>query len=318
MPNLLKRILFYKIGKFEINYAKLNPRNFKWISFSSGFKKFLRRLAFFIIFLGALLVVKEEISFQLGLGYYADDGGYEDPAAEEPASTCNVFGIELRGSLVTYISPDNLDAEGNPIYDESSSENIVLAIERADKDKAVKAIILEIDSYGGMPVAAEEVAQALKRSTKPTVALVRSGAASAAYWAATGANIIFASTLSDIGSIGATFSYVDSSKKDAKEGLTYNSLSTGEFKDSGDTSKPLTAAERELIMRDLNLIADQFIEVVAANRQLDINRVRELADGSSLPGKLALENGLIDRIGGMAEAKDYLKEKIGEDVELCW
>lgn len=317
MPNLLKKILFFKICKYEINYSKFNPKNFKWISFSSSFKRFFRGFAFFIIFLGAVLVVKEEISYQFDLGYYSDDY-LEETVTEESEDTCNVFGIELHGNLATYITPDSLDKDGNLIYDESASEDIVLAIEGANKDRDIKAIILEVDSYGGLPVAAEEIAQALKSSTKPTVALVRSGATSAAYWASTGANIIFASALSDIGSIGATFSYVDSSKKDAQDGLTYNSLSTGEFKDYGDPNKPLTEAERKLIMRDLNLINDNFIKVVAINRNLDINKVRELADGSSMPGELALEEGLIDRIGGMAEVKTYLKERIGEDVEVCW
>jgi len=37
-----------------------------------------------------------------------------------------------------------------------------------------------------------------------------------------------------------------------------------------------------------------------------------------MPGQMALENGLIDRIGGMYEVEEYVKEKIGEEVEICW
>ena len=43
-----------------------------------------------------------------------------------------------------------------------------------------------------------------------------------------------------------------------------------------------------------------------------------MADGSTMLGQMALENGLIDRIGSFKEAKEYIKEKIGEEVEVCW
>ena len=54
------------------------------------------------------------------------------------------------------------------------------------------------------------------------------------------------------------------------------------------------------------------------NRGLDIEKVRKLADGSTMLGEMALQNGLIDQIGAMPEVKEYLKEKIGEDIEVCW
>ena len=61
-----------------------------------------------------------------------------------------------------------------------------------------------------------------------------------------------------------------------------------------------------------------FIKSVAVNRKLDVVKVRKLADGSSMPGEMALQNGLIDKIGGIYEIFDYLKEKIGEEVAICW
>ena len=318
MSNLFKKIMLFKICKKEINYSIFKPWKWKWPSF----KKIISGFAILIIFLGALITVKDEIEYQFGLGVYSDSSGYSEEVSgdttQETKTTCNVAGIELHGNVVTYISPEDIDKDGNQVYDETASENIVLAIEAADKNETTKAIILEIDSYGGSAVGAEEIANALKRTTKPTVALVRSAAVSAAYWSSTGANIIFASNLSDIGSIGVTMSYLDESKQNIEDGLTYNSLSTGKFKDYGDPEKPLTLEERELIMRDLNIMLDNFIKTVASNRNLDINKVKASADGSSMPGQMALENGLIDRIGGMPEVKEYLKDKIGEEVDVCW
>lgn len=316
MSNLFKKIMQFKICKKEINYSIFKPWKWKLPSF----RKIILGLIIFIVFIAAVITIKDEVEYQFDLGMYSGNymGEAVDDTSKGAEAVCNVAGIELHGNVVTYISPKDIDKDDNQVYDETASENVVAAIEAADKDETVKAIILEVDSYGGSAVAAEEIANALKSATKLTAVLVRTTAASAAYWASTGADVIFASDLSDIGSIGVTMSYVDNSKQNEESGLTYNSLSAGKYKDYGDPNKPLTADERKLIMRDITIINDNFIQAVAVNRNLDINKVRLLADGSSMPGEMALESGLIDRIGGMPEVKTYLKDKLGEDVVVCW
>lgn len=243
-----------------------------------------------------------------------------EDSAEESASvaSCNVQGTILRGDVVTYISPGDYNDNGDIIVDQGSSEFVVRDIENAEKDDSIKAIIVEIDSYGGSGVAGEEIANALKSAKKPTVALIRNGAASAAYWAATGASRIFASNNSDVGSIGVTMSYLDAVEQNKKMGYTYNSLSSGKFKDTGDPDKTLTPEEVKLMMRDVNIMHQNFIKAVSDNRKLDIEKVKTLADGSTMLGEAALQNGLIDQIGGQTEVNQYLKDKIGEDVEICW
>jgi len=231
---------------------------------------------------------------------------------------CNVSNIKLQGDLISYISNEGKDEDGVPLYDETSSEDIVRDIEEAEKDNDIKAIVLEIDSPGGYPVAAEEVANALKRAKKPTIALIREYGTSGAYYAATGADVIFASQNSDIGSIGVTMSYLDHSKENEKDGLTYNQISAGKFKDSGDSNKSLTLEEKELFMRDINILHENFIEAVADNRNIDIEKVKLLADGSTMLGQMAIENNLIDHIGGRYEVEEYLRKKIGGNIEICW
>lgn len=298
-------------------------KNKRWLTFKFWNRerdfKILKFIAVIIIIVASIIIIKDEIFGQFDS--YLTDGGYltEDSVNQNTEEdNCNVYGIELHGSLVTYISPANLDEEGNLSEDQTASENIVYSINEAEKDENIKAIILEIDSYGGFPVAAEEVSNALKGVKKPTVALIREGGVSAAYWAATGANIIFASKNSDVGSIAVTMSYLDNVRQNQKEGFTFNQLSSGKFKDVGDPNKTLSAEEIKLLMRDVNIIHQNFIKAVAENRNLDIKKVERLADGSTMLGEMALNNGLIDEIGGLFEVKKYLKEKIGEDVEICW
>jgi protease-4 len=136
--------------------------------------------------------------------------------------------------------------------------------------------------------------------------------------AASGADHIIASKNSDVGSIGVTMSYIDNVAQNQKDGLSYISLSSGKFKDTGDPNRVLSAEEKELLMRDVKIVHENFVSMVAENRQLDIAKVRTLSDGSSMLGEMALKNGLIDQIGGIDEAKEYLKGFIGEEVSLCW
>ena len=231
--------------------------------------------------------------------------------------SCNVSDIKLYGGLFTYIPNEYKDENGIVIEDLVSSEDIVMAIEKAEENENIRVIIVEIDSLGGGPVAAEAVANALKRAAKPTVALIGENGLSAAYYAATGADIIFASENSAIGSIGVTMSYLDYAKENEKDGLTFNQLSAGKFKDTGNYDKPLTPEEKELFMRDIKILHENFIKAVADNRNIDIEKVRQFADGSDMLGQMALENGLIDQIGGRYEVEEYLKEKIGKDIEIC-
>ena len=231
------------------------------------------------------------------------DYGYLDNVA------CNVSDIKLQGNIATY----TLESDEDMV----SSEALVAAIREADEDDGIKAILLEIDSTGGSPVASEEIADALKRARKPTVAVIREYGDSGAYWVATGADRIFASASSELGSIGVTMSYLDNSQQNTNDGLVYNQISAGKFKDTGSPDKTLTEEERQLLQRDIDILHENFIDAVATNRNLDADKVRALADGSTMLGDAALANGLIDRIGGISEAEEYLAEVIGEEARIC-
>lgn len=271
-----------------------------------------------------IIVVATIIAFWLFLGYQIskefffadmseDWGQYDDSYVSED---CSIMGINAHGDFVTYAT--EYDTYTGIALNEAPSEEIVSAIYAAEEDDNIRGILLEIDSYGGNAVAAEEIANALKDAQKPTVAVIRGAGTSAAYWAATGADRIIASALSDIGGIGATASYTDASKFNENEGFTFNKLSTGIYKDYGNPDKPLTEAERALIMRDLEIMKDKFVQAVADNRGMSIAEVEALADGSTVLGETALTKKLIDQIGNLEDAKAYLAEQTGEPAEICW
>jgi len=280
-------------------------------------KKILRVLMFTLFIVAATFIVMDWVLPSLDSGEGAARNTNDLTLESTDEANCNTAGVVLRGYLATYIVPPASDDETGT-NDQSASEDIIYAIEQADDDESIKAILVEVDSFGGVTVAGEEVESAIKHATKPVIALIRAQGLSAAYLAISSADVIFASENSDVGSIGVTMSYLDYSSHNQKEGVQYVSLSAGKYKDAGDPDRPLSDEEKKLFMRDVNIVHENFIKAVAENRGLELEKIRALADGSSMMGRAALENKLIDRIGGFYEVGQYIGKRIGEKSEICW
>src|SRR3989338_367748 len=116
--------------------------------------------------------------------------------------------------------------EGSSSFFESAtaSSETIKFIEKADKNPSIKAIILEINSPGGSAVASEEIANAVKKVNKTTVAWVREAGASGAYWVASASDHIVASRMSVTGSIGVISSYLEFEGLVNRYNLTYRRL----------------------------------------------------------------------------------------------
>jgi len=71
-------------------------------------------------------------------------------------------------------------------------------------------------------------------------------------------------------------------------------------------------------MKDILKVHELFVKAVAENRNLTVEKIEQLADGSTMLGEAALENGLIDKLGEIEAVKNYLKDLIGEEPEICW
>lgn len=238
--------------------------------------------------------------------------GKETKITTECGKDKNTAVIGVHGDIVTY---GDIDETGRYL---ASSEKIVEYINQADKNRKIKAIILDIDSLGGSPVAGEEIANALKKIKKPTVAVIRGAGDSAAYIVATGAQKIYASKFSEVGNIGITMSYLDYSQKNTMEGLIYQELSSGKFKDIANPNKTLTDEERQLLLNYVKGLKEIFIDIVSQNRNLERIKVQEMADGSIMTAEEAKTRGLIDEIGGLEEVKEYLKNEFKIKPEFCF
>ncbi|MCX8147084.1 MAG: signal peptide peptidase SppA, partial [Candidatus Woesearchaeota archaeon] len=188
--------------------------------------------------------------------------------------------------------------------------------EDAEKDSQIKAILLDINSPGGSAVATDEIANAIKRCNKTTVAVIRETGTSGAYWIASAADYVIANRMSVTGSIGVIGSYFELSGLLERYNITYERLVSGEYKDIGTPFKELTLEERKKLQGIIDEIHEDFINAIAENRNMSKEKIKEIATGEFFTGKKAKELGLVDELGGMDEAEKYIEKKLNITVKI--
>jgi len=184
----------------------------------------------------------------------------------------------------------------------ATPQSVTDGIKQAEEDSTVSAIVLDINSPGGSPVASEEIMNAVKNSKKPVVVWISDTGASGAYLAASPADKIYASPSSIVGSIGVILSLTDLSGLYQKIGVNQYAIKAGEYKDMGSSYRNLTPEETRMLQEMVDEDYDYFISLVAENRKLDINYVRSIAEGKIYTGTQAKNLKLIDETGNRDEA----------------
>ena len=193
-----------------------------------------------------------------------------------------------------------------PIMDASETLD---TIDNYEKDNAVRAVIIRIDSPGGKIGPSQEIYSRLLKlnKVKPVVASMSSMAASGGYYIALASRCIYALPGTITGSIGVLIQFVDVSRGLNKLGINAETITGGKLKDAGSPFRPLTKPERAYFKAIIDDLHEQFMEVVSKRRKLPMKAVKNLADGRVFTGRQAKKLGLIDRIGGLDEAINMAK-----------
>ena len=186
------------------------------------------------------------------------------------------------------------------------------------EDDKVKAVIVAINSPGGTTAGGEELYESLRRlaAVKPTVSVINELGASAAYMTAIGTDRIFARRLSIVGSIGVLYQHVNAGKLLDTIGIDLDKVASGPLKAEPDYDEPLEGAPRQSLME---LVQDSFVwfvDIVAERRGIERPTALALADGRIVTGRVALENKLIDELGGEFEARKWLESDKQIDPKL--
>jgi len=186
----------------------------------------------------------------------------------------------------------------------SNSTPILEDLKRFREDQSVRAIVLRVNSPGGVVGPAQEIMREVQRTKreKKVVASFGSMAASGGYYAACSANLIMASPGTATGSIGVILKLANLEQLSKKLGVDVYSLKAGALKDVGSPFQPLTPEGRKVLQDLLDNIHQQFIQDVAKNRKLPLEKVKSLADGRIFTGEEAKKLGLVDALGNFNDA----------------
>ena len=174
------------------------------------------------------------------------------------------------------------------------------------KDERVKAVVLRVDSPGGVVGPSQEIYAAVKGVAKVKKVVVSMGsvAASGGYYVAAPATLIYANPGTITGSIGVLMKFSNIEGLMGKVGLKAFTLKTGKYKDTGSPARTMTPEERSMLQGVIDSTHAQFIKAVAQGRRLPEDQVRSIADGRIFSGEQALALKLVDRLGTLQDAID--------------
>ncbi len=272
-----------------------------WVAIGFAIFFFVCTLLLFTLFIGSLVLSKAFVADTTGKKRVAEtvvEGSGEDKIAI----------ISVRGIL------SSESAEGLFIEKPSIVEVVKQQLEQAATDTQVKAVLLEVDSPGGGITASDIIYNNILKfktdTKKKVVVYMQDIAASGGYYISSAADAIVAHPTTITGSIGVIMPLINVAELINRYGVKDSSITSGDMKGIGSPLKPMTPGETAILKEIIDEMYMQFVMVVSTGRHLDIEAVKQIADGRIYTGKQALEKGLIDQLG-------YLEDAIGLSKKLA-
>lgn len=196
------------------------------------------------------------------------------------------------------------------------ADTISEALEEVAKDDDVVALVMRVDSPGGSALASDLIwrARHAVQDKKPVVVSMSDLAASGGYYISVGADRILAQPTSLTGSIGVVVARPTIRGLLADAGINSETLTRGKYAHMSDLTVPLADAGKEKLGAQVRHIYREFVDRVASGRKMTAAAVDEVARGRVWTGAQAVEQGLVDELGGFWDAVDAAKELAGLDA----
>ena len=185
-----------------------------------------------------------------------------------------------------------------------TSDAVVSQLEKLKNRKDISAIVVRIDSPGGLVAPTQEIYEKVKslRGVKPIISSMGSVAASGGYYIALGADTLLANPGTIVGSIGVIMNYPIATELLGKVGIKFETVKSGGLKDVGSYSREVTEADRRHLNDMVTNIHNQFIDAVNDNRSIEKSELIKLADGRVFTGLQSKDLGLVDLLGTFEDA----------------
>lgn len=282
---------------------------------------------------------------QLQDGKYAESHKLVDKAVYErtmDARIANAVGVDVDD--LNFVSYNAVAAQGENPFDnvgggkeiavlfatgeimEGSKTGIncdvlVPVITELADDDDVCGMVLRVNSPGGSVFGSEQIAEALayfQSKGKPLAVSMGDYAASGGYWISCHADRIFADPLTITGSIGIFGMIPNAAGLAEKVGVTPQFVSTNPDADFPSLLRPLTETQLAAMQKMIEKGYDQFLTRVATGRKMDKNKVAAIAEGRVWDGETALKLGLVDAMGNLTDATEWVRGQIKDkDREKC-
>lgn len=238
-------------------------------------------------------------------------GNIVSPEPAKRTGNAAIGVIEVNG-VITGDASSSLLGGNTGVSSREIMQNIRLVAERND----IKAVVLRINSPGGTTAASQEIGielERLRKTGKPIVTSMSDTCASGGYWIACSTDHLVANEGTLTGSIGVIMEITNLQGLYDKLGIASTILKSGEYKDMGSATRPITEQERELFNNMIEDCYEQFFTQVLKGRgdKIGPDELREIADGRVLTGKQALRLGLVDSLGNYYDAIKVAEEMAG-------
>jgi protease IV len=268
----------------------------------------------------------KELDLVDGIGYL-DDVQKQGSSGDKPPPNLSVaqyrratagaptFGSDCRIALIYGIGAIvGGDSSEDAMFGRvMGSDTIARAFKSAREDASIDAVVFRIDSPGGSDVASDVIWReaSLTKEKKPVIVSMGDVAASGGYWIATASSAIVAEPSTITGSIGIYAGKFNLAGLFEKLGVATDGVSTAGNADFFSASRRFTPEERERLHHILEAGYQAFLERVSAARGKTVAEVDAIAQGRVWSGRMALERGLVDEMGGLDRAVALAREKAG-------
>jgi protease IV len=198
----------------------------------------------------------------------------------------------------------------------NTRKSVLKALKTVEEEK-YPALLLRIDSPGGTVGDSNEIYQALVRlqSKVKIVASYGNISASGGVYIGMGAPHIVSNPGTLTGSIGVILRGNNIEKLLDRVGVSFQVIKSGQYKDILAFDRELTPAEQQLLQELIDISYNQFVNIVATARNLEVDAVKQFADGRIFTGEQALTYGVVDRLGTEEDARRWAAELAGLDPD---
>ncbi|MDX1795665.1 MAG: signal peptide peptidase SppA [Hydrogenovibrio sp.] len=185
-------------------------------------------------------------------------------------------------------------------------DKVMMQLHQAEKDRAIKTVLLKINSPGGGVTTSDilyhELLAFKKRTGKKLYVQMMDVAASGGYYISMAADHIQAHPTTVTGSVGVITILPEISELTKKIGVEVKTFKTGPYKDTGSPFRKYTKADEAELQGLVDQMAQRFYRVVEKNRQLTDQVMQQVKTAQVYTGEEAWKIGLVDSLGYLSDA----------------